>query len=140
MNEIQIIRQQLATERLHFAEVAQACVAALDSGKFAADSQFIAASADYLAFALTRLSGASSVQAPVSNAASLQVPGANAPVEHWRAFLAAFTAHARKRFETLDELAARNPLVTEWRAVSRIDADSIFTERARYERFKAAVT
>jgi hypothetical protein len=130
MNEIQIIRQQLAMERLHFAEVAQACVAALDSGKFVAGSQFVAASADYLAFASTRL----------TNAPSLQVPAANAPAERWNEFLTAFTAHARKQFETLDELAARNPLVTEWRAVSRIDADSIFSERARYERFKAAVT
>jgi len=39
----------------------------------------------------------------------------------------------------LEALLARNVPVTEWRAVSRIDADSIFAERARYARVKAAL-
>lgn len=133
MNEIQLIRQQLATERLHFAEVSQACAAALASDKFAVGSNFANASADYLAFAASRLSAGSS--APPA----LEVPASAATLERWRDFLAAFDARSRQHFETLDALAARNPLVTEWRAASRIDADSIFAERARYGRFKAAV-
>jgi hypothetical protein len=54
-------------------------------------------------------------------------------------FLAAFTEASRRHFEKLDAVLARNLPVTEWRAVSRIDADSIVAERARYSRVKATI-
>jgi hypothetical protein len=127
MNEIQIIQSQLETERLHFAEVANACAAALGNGSFAAHSDFAAACADYFAFAVTRLAWNS------------KAPGPGAPEERWREFLRAFSDQAAKHFGALEPLLTRNLPVTQWRALSRIDADSIFTERACYGRVKAAV-
>ena len=133
MNEIQIIQKQLATERLHFAEVAHLCSAALDNGHFRPGSEFAGACADYFAFALTRLDG--------GNPTSLAVPAAaQANQERWREFLQAFSHQATKHFAAVDELLTRNIPVTEWRARSRIDADSIFTERTRYARVKATVS
>src|SRR5262245_56486169 len=131
MNEIQIIQKQLATERLHFAEVTHLCSAALDNGHFK-PGEFASACADYFAFALTRLDG--------GNPTSLAVPaGAQATQDRWREFLQAFSNQAMKHFAAVDELLTRNVPVTEWRARSRIDADSIFTERTRYARVKATV-
>ncbi|MFL6602322.1 MAG: hypothetical protein ACJ8R9_13445 [Steroidobacteraceae bacterium] len=127
MNEIQIIQSQLATERLHFAEVADACAAALDTGTFAARREFAAACADYFAFAATRLAWSSSP------------PGPDASAERWREFLRACKDQAATHFGALEQLLGRNLPVSEWRAISRIDADSIFTERACYARVKATV-
>jgi hypothetical protein len=127
MNEIQIIQSQLATERLHFAEVADACAAALQSGAFAASRDFVAACADYFAFAAARVAWNSSP------------PGPDAPVDRWREFLDAFNDRAAAHFGSLEQLLGRNLPVSEWRAISRIDADSIFTERAYYGRVKATV-
>jgi hypothetical protein len=132
MNEIQIIQKQLATERLHFAEVTHLCSAALDNGQFKPGSEFAGACADYFAFALTRLDG--------GNPTSLAVPAAQANQDRWREFLPAFSNRAMKHFAVVDELLTRNIPVTEWRARSRIDADSIFTERTRYARVKATVS
>jgi hypothetical protein len=127
MNEIQIIQSQLATERLHFAEVANACAHALGKGSFAAHSDFAAACADYFAFAVTRLAWNS------------KAPGLDAPEERWREFLLAFNDQAAKHFGTLEQQLTRNLPVSQWRALSKIDADSIFTERACYGRVKATV-
>jgi hypothetical protein len=127
MNEIQIIQQQLATERLHFAEVANAGVTALGAGSFAARADFVTACADYFAFAVTRLGGNS------------KAPSPDAAAERWREFLEDFNGQAAKQFATVDELLRRNLPVAEWRALSKIDADSIFTERACYARVKATV-
>lgn len=127
MNEIQIIQSQLATERLHFAEVANACAAALDNGKLAAHGDFAAACADYFAFAVTRLAWNS------------RAPGPDAPEERWREFLRAFNDQATTHFAELQMLLPRNLPVAQWRALSKIDADSIFTERTYYGRVKATV-
>ena len=127
MNEIQIIQSQLATERLHFAEVANACLAALANGSFAARGDFAAACADYFAFAVTRLAWNS------------RAPGPEAPEDRWREFLRAFDEQTTKHFGALDPLLTRNLPVSQWRALSKIDADSIFTERACYGRVKATL-
>jgi hypothetical protein len=136
MNEIQIIQGQLATERAHFEEVAQACIQRLDAtgrgaapaaaGGSDADDNFAAACADYFGFAVTRF------DAPTARQLAAQLAGGLR-----REFLRAFTEAARSHFERLDALRTRNPPVTEWRAVSGIDADSIFAERAYYGRVKA---
>jgi len=127
MNEIQIIQGQLATERLHFAEVAGSCAAALGNGSFAASRDFAAACADYFAFAVTRLAWNS------------RAPSPDAAEDRWREFLRVFNDQATKHFGSLDALLTRNLPVSEWRALSKIDADSIFTERACYARVKATV-
>jgi hypothetical protein len=127
MNEIQIIQGQLATERLHFAEVAGSCAAALANGSFAASREFAVACADYFAFAVTRLAWDS------------RVPSADAAEDPWRKFLRGFNDRVTQHFGTLDGLLTRNLPVSEWRTLSRIDADSIFAERAYYGRVKAAL-
>jgi hypothetical protein len=123
MNEIQIIQGQLATERAHFAEVTQLCAPNGADG-----SELAAACTDYFAFAVTRF------EPPVAERlAATLARGLNAE------FLSAFEESARNHFAKLDTLLTRNQPVTEWRAVSRIDADSIFAERARYARVKATL-
>jgi hypothetical protein len=133
MNEIQIIQQQLATERAHFDEVAQVCAAQLRAGSrgtdcLSADGKFAAACADYFAFAVTRFDALKAQQ--------LATQLASGPRPE---FLQAFTQASRTHFERLDAMLTRNLPVTEWRAVSRIDADSIFAERTRYSRVKATI-
>jgi hypothetical protein len=127
MNEIQIIQNQLATERLHFSEVATACAAALDSGKLAPGGDFARSCADYFAFAITRVPGISTS------------PLADASAERWREFLRSFNAQVSKHFAVMDDLVTRNLSVANWRARSRIDADTIVTERTLYTRVKATV-
>ncbi len=141
MNEIQIIQKQLATERAHFEEVAQACAAppGVDGADAAAanaagargsnaDGSFAAACADYFAFAVTRF------DTPRAQQLVGQLAGGPRPE-----FLQAFTEASRQHFERLDAMLSRNLPVTEWRAVSRIDADSIFAERTLYSRVKATI-
>jgi hypothetical protein len=128
VNEIQIIQSQLATERAHFAEVANACAAALDRNNFIPGGELALACAEYFAFAATRIS------------ASPTSPGATAGPESWRHFLRGFIDASTRHFAAIDTLLTQNLPVTEWRARSGIDADSIFTERAHYARVKAAVS
>jgi hypothetical protein len=123
MNEIQSIQKQLATERAHFDEIAQLCAAAGASGP-----SFAAACTDYFAFAVTRFEPAAT-----ERLAALLARGVSGE------FLSEFEQSSRVHFQKLDALLARNPPVTEWRAIPRIDADSIFAERARYARVKAAI-
>jgi hypothetical protein len=128
MNEIQIIQQQLATERAHFAEVTQACAGQQAGGRLTAAGDFVTACTDYFALAVTRFEPQSTRTLAAQLAAGLGPE-----------FLRAFTEASRRHFETLDGMLARNLPVTEWRAASRIDADSIFAERARYGRVKATI-
>ncbi len=128
MNEIQIIQKQLATERAHFAEVAAACAGQQAAGRLTANSDFLTACTDYFAFAVTRFEPQS------TRTLAAQLTAGLGPE-----FLLAFTEMSRRHFEALDGMLAKNLLVTEWRAASRIDADSIFAERARYGRVKATI-
>jgi hypothetical protein len=137
MNEIQIIQNQLATERLHFSEVANVCSAALGNGSFDAGNALAPVCADYFAFAVTRFNSSQKTnRAAAKLDVARAVPG---NVERWREFLRVFEDESRRYFGAIDELLTRNLPVTEWRAVSKIDADSIFAERARYARIKAAL-
>lgn len=133
MNEIQIIQQQLQTERQHFAEVAHACAAALDRGPFKAGAELAAAYAGYFAFALSRLTLHPGVPPPAA-------PTADASETRWREFLQAFNTAVTQHFAAIDQLRGRGSPVTEWRAASKINADTIFEERTRYLRVKAAVS
>ncbi len=124
MNEIQIIQKQLATERAHFAEVAQLCA---PEGRGSSD--FLAACTDYFAFAATRFE-----PAVAANLAAALARGLNGE------YLSSFAAASRAHFDKLDALLTPYQPVIEWRAVARIDADSIFAERIRYARVKATAT
>jgi len=125
MNEIEILQSQLATERLHFTEVARSCMVALETGRFAG-TDFAQACADYLAFAITRLTWKSTV-----------LPRADASGADWRQLLRLFAEASEQHFAALEACRKRNLSVSEWRALAKIDADSIFTERARYGRVMA---
>ena len=57
----------------------------------------------------------------------------------WPDFLQFFNGPWSTRRDELDRLFARQAKVAEWRAVSAIDADSIFDERSRYERVRTTL-
>jgi len=129
MNEIQIIQQQLAQEKAHFAEIAAACSAAIDDGRLEANDELAAAFADYFGFAAKRL-----------RIGTATVPGAGMAPARWLEFLRTLNEHSIAFFASVDQLVSRNVPVTEWRAVSRIDADTIYAERAAYKRLRMAIT
>lgn len=57
----------------------------------------------------------------------------------WPDFLQFFDGSWSPRRDELDRLFARHAKVAQWRAVSAIDADSIFDERSRYERVRTTL-
>ncbi len=57
----------------------------------------------------------------------------------WADFLQFFDGAWRTRRDSLDKLFAQHAKITDWRAMSAIDADSIFDERSRYARVRAAL-
>ncbi len=57
----------------------------------------------------------------------------------WADFLLFFDGAWSARRDTLDKLFAQQAKVADWRAVSGIDADSIFDERTRYARVRATL-
>jgi hypothetical protein len=68
--------------------------------------------------------------------------GSSAPAgesAHWTDFLRFFSGAWSARRDELDSLFAQQATVTDWRAVSGIDADSIFDERGRYARVRASL-
>jgi hypothetical protein len=60
-------------------------------------------------------------------------------VGRWTDFQHFFTGPWSARRDALDKLFAQQAKVTDWRAVSGIDADSIFDERSRYARVRAVL-
>jgi hypothetical protein len=67
-------------------------------------------------------------------------PGADTErVGRWTDFRQFFAGAWSARRDTLDKLFAQQATVSEWRAVSGIDADSIFDERSRYARVRTAL-
>jgi hypothetical protein len=126
MNEVQIIQKQLTTEHEHFTEVVSIAGASLSEPVPA--RALLAACTDYLAFAVTRFSPRISEKLAGQLASGLTAD-----------FLRAFEEAARAHFAKIDPLLSRNVPVTEWRALSRIDADSIVAERTRYARVKDAI-
>ncbi len=57
----------------------------------------------------------------------------------WADFLQFFDGAWRTRRDSLDKLFAQHARIADWRAMSAIDADSIFDERSRYARVRAAL-
>ena len=152
------MRVQLATERLHVGAVATVCAAA---GSGAADLR--AAGCDYLLCVLgwfderdrrlrelvrthpgvrghERQGFEDALAQPGgSDAALAKLKAAqDAPAVAWQA-LAQFvgTVWDRRR-DAIDGLLATITRPADWRAIARIDADSILEERRRFERVNAA--
>jgi hypothetical protein len=60
-------------------------------------------------------------------------------VGRWTDFQHFFTGPWSARRDTFDNLLTQQAKVSEWRAISGIDADSIFEERSRYARVRAVL-
>jgi len=60
-------------------------------------------------------------------------------VGRWTDFQQFFAGAWSARRDALDKLFAQQATVSDWRTVSGIDADSIFDERGRYARVRAAL-
>jgi hypothetical protein len=69
---------------------------------------------------------------------SVTATGAGAD-QHWNEFLRFFSGAWSARRDQLDKLFERQANVADWRAVSGVDADSIFDERSRYARVQSAL-
>jgi len=136
MNEIQIIEQQLATERLHFAQVAGTLASRLDNAMGTDTTEFVRACGDYFVFALERLDATDETARKLEAA---RVADAASADRSWREFLQSFNGCVRQHFARLDVQLTRLTPVTRWRALSGISADSIFSERARFEQVRATL-
>lgn len=173
MNEVELIRAQLAVERRHASDVTRALSAAASrSGNGLASAQdFRQACVDYLVWALSRfeereqifhdlLRGRASAddkeRRAVESALSLTGTSREALAKletalgsdtrpdterrgRWTEFQQFFAGAWSARRDALDKLFAQQASVSDWRAVSGIDADSIFDERSRYARVRAAL-
>jgi len=191
MNEIEIIRSQVAAERQRVAEVAALAPGGAPGARLTGSeaglptaggarptggttlgasqvSELRQASVDYLVWVLTRFEARDLALADLIRSrlaadddtrraaedllahkgtsrealAKLEAAlGGRAPATdpQWREFLEFLTREWRPRRDKLDALLERALQVTEWRAVSAIDADSILEERRRFARVKAAL-
>ncbi|HET9105758.1 MAG TPA: hypothetical protein VFN79_01060 [Steroidobacteraceae bacterium] len=158
MNEIEIIRSQLALEHSHAAEVANACAAAFGdpdapSRSGEAIAGFREACVSYLVWVLARFEerdqtlsellaarrlGALAGQSGTSREvlarleAALAAPDAAAARTGWQEFARYFNSAWTPRRQVLEAALAEHASVAQWRAVCAIDADSILEERNRY--------
>jgi nucleotidyltransferase/DNA polymerase involved in DNA repair len=139
MNEIEIIRAQLQSERQHVAEISDAFTAALNDTPSSASAEFKQACAHYLEFAITRLEpdAGRDALAKLQAARNVSALSSLASDEHWRSFLQFFRGQWHAHADALDALFGRNISVKDWRIAAGIDADSIFEERRRYAKVKA---
>lgn len=177
MNELEIIRSQLAIEQAHASEVANACAEAFGSADAAhsspeGNSPFRDACVSYLVWVLARFEerdqtlsellasresrvvageaavGAREITGLVGRSgtsrealarleSALAADGAAAAGAAWREFARFFNSAWAPRRGALEDVLVRQLSVTDWRAVSAIDADSILEERKRYARLAA---
>lgn len=163
MNEIELIRAQLATERAHAASVVRACSRVLTQD--AQGEASIAACGEYLASVLRAFDARDlrleqlCARLPETDAlrrASAQAPGGSGreAVEllhasladgsregssrpaRWQRFARCFEGAWSARHAAIEALIAAHPRVSDWRAVAAIDADSILAERRSYARVR----
>ncbi len=158
MNEVQLIRDQLATERAHASAVANACATALESPAANSLEAFRRACIDYLACVLSwfeerdqRLADLMELRFrpgdPVRRAfeevltqpgrsrdalAKLEAACAGSVQHAGREFREYFNARWSARRDALEALLASNTRAVDWRSLGGIDADSILEERRRY--------
>jgi hypothetical protein len=164
VNEIQLIRDQLALECRHAREIAAACAEALgrrESGPPPPDERdpYRQACVDYLACVLAwfeernqrlaelALAGAAREHGALTDAlarpgksreALERLAGACTRTAGWGEFAQFFRSAWCTRREALDAWLTRHGRIAEWRAVGALDADSILRERELYARCAAA--
>lgn len=161
MNEIEIIRSQLALEHSHATEVANACAAAFAETNAAFPSgeemaEFREACVSYLVWVLARfeerdqtlsellaarrrpgtLAGQSGTSREVLARleTALAARDAEAARTGWQEFARHFNSAWTPRHAVLEAALAEHGSVAQWRAVCAIDADSMLEERHRYAR------
>lgn len=164
MNEIQLIRGQLAAERRHASAVASACAAS-------AHGEFAQACVEYLVRVLAWFEERDQRAADLARSrhgeglagraieAALARPGtsrealeklesataagaqaaASDPSPLWHEFVRYFDGAWSARRDALDALLVEELGSVEWRAVAGIDADSILEERRSFARVRAAL-
>ena len=149
MNELELIRGQLRTERERVIEIARAFAAA------GATKELQQAAVEYLVFVLTRFderdqrlaehwnTQPSSLDATIAKGGSsrealAKLEGATtsggAQADRWRAFAEFCEGPWRLRRDAIDALQQTKLRIADWRTVSFVDADSILEERTRYTR------
>lgn len=165
MNEIELLRAQLATERRHVREVASACAAAHVSAPAgpadAALEPLRGACGEYLALVLDwfdqrdeRLGELCARHPPPevggTALAALDLAGRGREAlerleqpgparERWQALARFINGPWDARRGAIEALLASNPRAADWRAFGAIDADSVWQERALYARVRAAL-
>ncbi len=163
MNEIQVLRNQLATERRHVREVAGACAAAHLKAPVggAALERLGDACTEYLGCVLAwfdqrdeRL-GELYARVPAGDAgrgavAALELRGRGCEAlgrlaqgggahESWQALAQFINGAWDARRAAVETALLSNARVADWRAFGGIDADSVYRERALYARVRAAL-
>ena len=165
MNEIELLRDQLATERRHVREVANACAAAHAGAPpgpgeaaleplRAACGQYLQCVLDWFDRRDERLGGLYARQ-PAADAgrtalaalgpahpgreALEQLTAGDAARGRWQALARFINGPWNARRGAIEALLAANPRVADWRAFGAIDADSVCQERALYARVLAAL-
>jgi hypothetical protein len=167
MNEIALIRAQLATERAHASQVAQVLAASAAGVRLAPDSPFQSAAVGYLVWVLAefeerdqrlldlaraRADGQEPNRAGLEQAVAQPGRGREALAlleaavagdgdrrSHWQAFTQYFNEVWSARRARIEAQLENSAPVADWRAVSGIDADSIIEERRRYAAVRAAL-
>jgi hypothetical protein len=139
MNEIELLRNQLATERRHVREVASACAAAHAGARArpgdAALEALRAACGEYLACVLEWFD-----QRDLRlGEPAVQHPAAGSSPEGWNALAAFINGPWNARRDAIEARLASNPRVADWRVFCGIDADSVWRERTLYARVVAAL-
>jgi hypothetical protein len=164
MNEVELIRTQLATERRHATLVAGACVRALEEAAELLPSldltSFCQTCVDYLVWVLVRfeardrsllagggedrrklaeiIGGAGhSRDALARLQSSLERATPESLERSWREFAQYFSADWSARRLAVDEIFGRTATLAEWRSMASIDERSILDERNRFVRVQA---
>jgi hypothetical protein len=153
MNEIQLLRDQLATERRHARAVASACAvahrAAESSSGAAALLALREASIAHLVLVLGSFAardarlGALGTPLPPGEALAEEALSAirsgSSAAQAWAACAALVNGAWESRRAAIEALCVANPRVADWRAFALIDADSIHEERTLYARVRATL-
>lgn len=164
MNEIELLRTQLAAERKHVREVASGCAAAFGAEPpvpAAASEALRRACLEYLGCVLgwfderdarlgelcARLPAADADPAAVvalgsggrGREALERLTADGGAREDWLALAQFINGPWDQRRGAVEALLGGNPRVTDWRAFAGIDADSICRERALHARCRAAL-
>jgi len=153
MNEIQLLRAQLAAERRHVLAVASTCAGAHGRAATSRETPTLAALSDASTTYLALVVGWFEARDARLTALGTQLPPGEAlgrealekiragahPAEAWGACAALLGGAWDSRRGAIEALCAANLRVTDWRAFAGIDADSIHEERALYGRVRAAL-